>query len=89
MSVPISRAEIEGESLIDSATALRTISELIQENGIRESCEGMQPFLDLGAYEGLACAMSIIAEKLQEQGEFFKQDAIVAVRVPLQEVSHG
>ena len=89
MSVPTTRAEMEGESLIDSATALRTISELIQENGIRESCEGMQPFLDLGAYEGLACAMSIIAEKLQEQGEFFKQDAIVAVRVPLQEVSHG
>ena len=89
MSVPTTRAEMEGESLIDSATALRTISELIQENGIRESCEGMQPFLDLGAYEGLACAMSIIAEKLQEQGEFFKQDAIVAGRVPLQEVRHG
>ena len=89
MSTPISRAEIEGDNLIDAATALRTISDLMQENGIRESCEGMQPFLDLGAYEGLACAMSIIAEKLQEQGEFFKQDAIVAVRVPGQEVSHG
>lgn len=89
MSVPTTRAEMEGESLIDSATALRTISELMQENGVRESCEGMQPFLDVGAYEGLACAMSIIAEKLQEQGEFFKQDAIVAVRVPLQEVIHG
>ncbi|MCG8392677.1 MAG: hypothetical protein MI745_06305 [Pseudomonadales bacterium] len=89
MSVPTTRAVIEGESLIGSATALRTISNLIQENGVRESCEGMQPFLDLGAYEGLACAVSIIAEKLQEQGEFFKQDAIVAVRVPLQEVSHG
>ena len=89
MNVPISRAKIEGNSLIDSAKALRTVSGLIQENSSRESCEGMQPFLDVGAYEGLACAMSIIAEKLQEQGEFFKQDAIVAVRVPLQEVSHG
>jgi len=89
MSTPISRAEVEGDNLIDAATALRTISDLMQENGIRESCEGMQPFLDLGAYEGLACAMSIIAEKLQEQGEFFKQDAIVAVRVPAQEVSRG
>lgn len=85
MSVPTARAVIEGESLIASATALRTISELIQENGVRESCEGMQPFLDVGAYEGLACAVSIIAEKLQEQGEFLKEDAVVAVR----EVSHG
>ncbi len=85
MSVPISRAEIEGKSLIDSAKALHTVSYLIQENADRESRDGKQPFLDLGAYEGLACAVSIIAERLQEQGEFLKDEAIVAVR----EVRHG